>query len=65
MVFSGKAAPPAEVATESDVLAHVRNDRAGVGYVSGEAVLRGVKILDVVDPPPGSRPGEEDSAPKR
>jgi ABC-type phosphate transport system substrate-binding protein len=51
MVFSGKAAPPPEVPSEADVLAHVRADRSAVGYVSDEAVLRGVKIVDVVDPP--------------
>jgi ABC-type phosphate transport system substrate-binding protein len=51
MVFSGKAAPPPEVPAEADVLAQVRSDPSAVGYVSDEAVLRGVKILDVVDPP--------------
>ena len=55
-VFSGEAAPPAEVATEADVLAQVRSDPAAVGYVSDEAVLKGVKILDVVDPPPAPSP---------
>ena len=65
MVFSGQAAPPAEVATEEDVLAHVRNDPAAIGYVSDECVLRGVKILDVVDPSPAPpEPGGE-STPRR
>jgi ABC-type phosphate transport system substrate-binding protein len=61
MVFTGQAAPPPEVATEDDVLEMVRKDPAAIGYVSDEVVLKGVKILDVVEPPPpprkaGSRP---------
>jgi ABC-type phosphate transport system substrate-binding protein len=59
MVFSGKAAPPPEVPAEADVLAQVRADPSAVGYVSEEAVLRGVKILDVVDPPPAQASSEE------
>ena len=55
-VFSGEAAPPPEAASEDDVLAQVRADPHAVGYVSDEAVLRGVKILDVVDPPPAAGP---------
>lgn len=51
MVFTGRAAPPPEVATEEEVLAHVRSDPAAIGYVSDEVVLRGVKILDVIDRP--------------
>ena len=52
MVFSGQSAPPPEVATEEDVLAMVRSDPAAIGYVSDEAALRGVKILDIVEPRP-------------
>ena len=52
MVFSGQSAPPPEVATEKDVLAMVRSDPAAIGYVSDEVTLQGVKILDVVEPPP-------------
>ena len=51
MVFSGKSAPPPEVATESDVLAMVRMDPAAIGYVSDEVTLKGVKIVDIVGPP--------------
>ena len=54
-VFSGEAAPPPEAASEEDVLAQVRADPHAVGYVSDEAVLRGVKILDLVDPPAAAR----------
>jgi ABC-type phosphate transport system substrate-binding protein len=57
MVFSGESAPPPEVATEADVLALVRSDPAAIGYVSDEAVLRGVKILDVVEPRPHAASG--------
>jgi ABC-type phosphate transport system substrate-binding protein len=55
MVFTGQAAPPPEVATEDDVLEMVRKDPAAIGYVSDEVVLKGVKILDVVEPPPPPR----------
>jgi ABC-type phosphate transport system substrate-binding protein len=65
MVFSGKAAPPAEVETEDDVLAHVRSDPAAIGYVSEEVVLRGVKILDVIDPPPPPSNQGASPAPRR
>jgi hypothetical protein len=65
MVFSGRAAPPPEVATEEDVLAHVRADRAAIGYVSDEVVLRGVKILDVIDAPVSPDHGANDFTPRR
>lgn len=55
MVFSGQAAPPPEVPTENDVMEMVRKDPAAIGYVSDEVVLRGVKILDVVEPRPPAR----------
>jgi ABC-type phosphate transport system substrate-binding protein len=51
MVFSGKSAPPPEVATESDVLSMVSADPGAIGYVSDEAILKGVKIVDIVAPP--------------
>ena len=41
MVFSGKSAPPPEVATEADVLAMVGADPAAIGYVSDECHLEG------------------------
>jgi ABC-type phosphate transport system substrate-binding protein len=65
-VFSGEAAPPPEAASEEDVLAQVRADPHAVGYVSDEAVLKGVKILDVVDPPAASpAPQKATTAPSR
>lgn len=64
-VFSGQAAPPPEVPSEDDVLTLVSADPAAIGYVSDEAVLRGVKILDVVDPPPAPRVPAAASYPSR
>ena len=61
MVFSGQSAPPPEVATEADVLALVRSDPAAIGYVSDEVSLRGVKILDIMEPRP--RPASAQSYP--
>ena len=58
MVFSGQSAPPPEVATEEDVLAMVRSDPAAIGYVSDEVPLHGVKIVDIVEPPPRRAPGQ-------
>ena len=52
MIFSGQSAPPPEVATEDDVLAMVRENPAAIGYVSDEAPLKGVKILDIAIPKP-------------
>jgi hypothetical protein len=63
MVFSGKSAPPPEVATDSDVLAMVRMDPAAIGYVSDEVTLRGVKIVDIVEPP--TRPSGHGAAAAR
>ena len=51
MVFSGRLAPPPEVATDADVLAMVRGNPAAIGYVSDEVTLQGVKIVDIVTPP--------------
>jgi len=51
MVFSGQSAPPPEVATEDEVLKMVRDNPAAIGYVSDEATLKGVKILDLAAPP--------------
>ena len=59
MVFSGQSAPPPEVATEEDVLAMIRANPAAIGYVSDEATLRGVKIVDIVAP---SRPSSGETA---
>ena len=48
-VFSGRVAPPPEVATELVVLAYVGENPGAIGYVSADAVLGpGVKVVDVV-----------------
>ena len=50
MIFSGKDAPPPELASDEQVLAYVAERRGGVGYVSDDAELpTGVKTIDVVD----------------
>ncbi len=45
-IFSGRAVPPPEVATDTDVIVHVRSTPGGIGYVSASARLSGVKVLD-------------------
>ena len=52
MVFSGQSAPPPELASDAEVLAMVRANPAAIGYVSDEATLTGVRIVDIVMPPP-------------
>lgn len=39
MIFSGKAVPPVEKASDEDVIAYVRATPGAVGYVSGAAAL--------------------------
>ena len=49
-IFSGRAVPPPEKASDEDVLAFVRSNPGAVGYVSSDAVIgQGVKILEVTD----------------
>ena len=48
-IFSGRAAPPQEVADDEAVLEFVRNTPGAVGYVSKSAPLRGVLKLEVTD----------------
>ncbi len=47
-LFSGKAVPPPEVASDADVIAHVRSRPGGIGYVSPNAKLDDVKVVRVV-----------------
>lgn len=49
MIFSGRAAPPPEVAWEADVLAFVRANRGAIGYVSRGATPEGVKVLELTE----------------
>jgi ABC-type phosphate transport system substrate-binding protein len=49
-IFTGKAAPPQEKASDDEVLAFVRENPGAVGYVAADAVLGpGVKELKIVD----------------
>lgn len=48
MIFSGRAVPPAEKATDEQVLAYVSTTTWAIGYVSASAQLGdGVKVLQV------------------
>ncbi len=50
MIFSGREVPPEEVATDAQVLAFVRAERGGIGYVAADAELgSGVKELTVTE----------------
>lgn len=49
LIFSGRAVPPKEVATDEAVLEFVRNTPGAVGYVSKSARLEGVLRLRVKD----------------
>jgi ABC-type phosphate transport system substrate-binding protein len=49
MIFSGKGIPPAEKATDLEVVAFVRDTPGSIGYVGSGADLSGVKILAIVD----------------
>lgn len=46
-IFSGHGVPPPELASESQVVAFVKSHPGAIGYVSAEARLNGVKILDL------------------
>ena len=46
-LFSGKATPPAELASDADILDYVRRNAGAIGYVSKSAVGDGVKVLEV------------------
>jgi ABC-type phosphate transport system substrate-binding protein len=45
MIFSGRAVPPKEVATDREVLEFVRSTPGAVGYVSLSTSLRGVRTV--------------------
>ncbi len=46
-IFSGKDVPPANKATDDDVVAFVKGNPGAVGYVSGSAAVTGVKVVTV------------------
>jgi ABC-type phosphate transport system substrate-binding protein len=48
MIFSGRGLPPSTKASDTEVLAFVRNNVNAIGYVAGDAKLgEGVKVLTV------------------
>jgi ABC-type phosphate transport system substrate-binding protein len=46
-IFSGKDVPPANKATDDDVVAFVKSNPGAIGYVSGTAAVAGVKVVAV------------------
>jgi hypothetical protein len=46
-IFSGRGVPPPEFETDERVVAYVLEHTAAVGYVSGTAELRGLKVVTV------------------
>ena len=46
-IFSGDGVPPPEVPDDDAVIAFVATHPGGIGYVSAEASLDGVKVLDL------------------
>ncbi len=47
-IFSGRAVPPPEKASDEEVLAFVRSTPGAVGYVSKGAPVAGVKVMAVI-----------------
>lgn len=46
-IFSGKDVPPANKASDDDVVAFVKSNPNAIGYVSGAAAAAGVKVVTV------------------
>jgi hypothetical protein len=46
-IFSGRGVPPPEVESDAAVVRYVQQHPGGVGYVSGRADMREVKVLTV------------------
>ena len=46
-IFTGRAVPPPEKASESEVLAFVSSHAGAIGYVSRRISLRGVKVISL------------------
>ena len=47
-ISSNRAEPPPEVSSDAEVVAYVRSHPGGIGYVSLQAKLDGVKVVRVV-----------------
>lgn len=49
-IFSGRSVPPPAKASDSEVLAYVRDNANAIGYVSADAEIgEGVRIIPIVD----------------
>ena len=46
-IFSGRGVPPTELASEAAVIRFVRDNPGAVGYVSPDADVRGVRVVEV------------------
>lgn len=46
-IFSGKDVPPPTKASDDEVIAYVKSNPGGIGYVSGSAAVAGVKVVAV------------------
>lgn len=46
-IFSGKEVPPPSKATDDDVIAFVKSNPGGIGYVSAGAATAGVKVVTI------------------
>jgi ABC-type phosphate transport system substrate-binding protein len=46
-IFSGRALPPPELDTSEIVVGYVSKNRGGVGYVSSQTNLAGVRVLAI------------------
>jgi ABC-type phosphate transport system substrate-binding protein len=46
-IFSGLDSPPVEVRNDAEVIAFVRANRGGIGYIGSNAQLDGVKVVAV------------------
>lgn len=46
-IFSGQETPPPVFATDAEVVAYVRRTRGGIGYVSQQAALDGVRAVRI------------------
>ncbi len=49
MLFSGRATPPVEKATEAELIAMVRSTPGAIGYVDARADLAGLKVLRIAE----------------
>lgn len=50
-IFAGRASPPAEIETDTEVLQYINKNKGAIGYVSDDADLQkyDVKVINVSD----------------